>query len=135
MVRQEPGGLRRYCHIGTGNYHPRTARLYEDLGLFTADPDLGADLTDLFNSLTGYSNQTVYRDLLVAPSGIRNGLVDRILDEAKAAAAGKPSGIRIKANSVVDEDVIDALYTASEAGVRSVEAAESVAAQLEQLGF
>jgi polyphosphate kinase len=117
VVRQEAGGLRRYCHLGTGNYHPRTARLYEDLGLLTADPDLGADLTDLFNTLTGYSNQTDYRDLLVAPHGVRRGLIERIDAEAANARAGKPSGIRIKANSVVDEDLIDALYRASQAGV------------------
>ncbi|MCU1601105.1 MAG: degradosome polyphosphate kinase [Frankiales bacterium] len=117
VVRQESGGLRRYCHLGTGNYHPRTARLYEDLGLLTADPELGADLTDLFNTLTGYSNQKDYRDLMVAPHGVRKGLVQRIRAEADNALAGAPAGIRIKANSVVDEDVIDALYEASEAGV------------------
>ncbi len=117
VVRQEAGGLRRYCHLGTGNYHPRTARLYEDLGLFTADPSLGADLTDLFNALTGYSNQTEYRDLLVAPHGVRTGLVERIHREAEHARAGRPSGIHVKANSVVDEQIIDALYAASAAGV------------------
>jgi polyphosphate kinase len=117
VVRQESGGLRRYCHLGTGNYHPRTARLYEDLGLFTADPDLGADLTDLFNALTGYSHQTEYRDLLVAPHGVRSGLVARIRNEAEHARAGRPSGIRLKANSVVDEELIDALCDASQAGV------------------
>ena len=117
VVRQEAGGLRRYCHIGTGNYHPRTARLYEDLGLLTADPELGADLTDLFNTLTGYSNQTDYRDLLVAPHGVRRGVIERINREAENAQAGKPSGIRVKANSVVDEQIIDALYEASQAGV------------------
>ena len=117
VVRQESGGLRRYCHLGTGNYHPRTARLYEDLGLLTADPELGADLTDLFNTLTGYSNQTDYRDLLVAPHGVRRGVIERIRREADNARDGKPSGIRLKANSLVDEDVIDALYEASQAGV------------------
>ena len=117
VVRQEKGGLRRYAHIGTGNYHPRTARLYEDLGLFTADPDIGADLTDLYNALTGYSLQTEYRDLLVAPHGIRLGIVERIERETRNAGAGRPSGIRIKANSIVDERVIDALYIASRAGV------------------
>ncbi len=117
VVRQEKGGLRRYAHIGTGNYHPRTARLYEDLGLFTADPDIGADLTDLYNALTGYSLQTEYRDLLVAPHGIRLGIVERIERETRNAGAGRPSGIRIKANSIVDERVIDALYVASRAGV------------------
>ena len=117
VVRQESGGLRRYCHLGTGNYHPRTARLYEDLGLFTADPALGADLTDLFNALTGYSNQTEYRDLLVAPHGVRSGLIERIAREAEHARAGRPSGVIIKANSVVDEQLVDALYDASAAGV------------------
>ncbi|MCU1624154.1 MAG: degradosome polyphosphate kinase [Frankiales bacterium] len=117
VVRQEAGGLRRYCHLGTGNYHPRTARLYEDIGLLSADPELGADLTDLFNTLTGYSNQTDYRDLLVAPHGVRKGLLARIHAEADNARAGRPSGIRIKANSVVDEDIIDALYAAGQAGV------------------
>ena len=117
VVRQEAGGQRRYCHLGTGNYHPRTARLYEDLGLFTADPELGADLTDLFNALTGYSNQTEYRDLLVAPHGVRSGLVEQIRAEADHARAGRLSGIWIKANSVVDEELIDALYDASQAGV------------------
>ena len=117
VVRQEKGGLRRYAHIGTGNYHPRTARLYEDLGLFTADPDIGADLTDLYNALTGYSLQTEYRDLLVAPHGIRIGIVERIERETRNAEAGRPTGIRIKANSIVDERVIDALYVASRAGV------------------
>ena len=117
VVRQESGGLRRYCHLGTGNYHPRTARTYEDLGLLTADPVLGADLTDLFNALTGYSSQTDYRDLLVAPHGVRAGLVARIRNEADNAREGRPSGIRVKANSVVDEEIIDALYAASSAGV------------------
>jgi polyphosphate kinase len=117
VVRQESDGLRRYSHIGTGNYHPRTARLYEDLGLLSADPELGADLTDLFNALTGYSNQTEYRSLLVAPHGVRAGIVARIRAEAEHARAGNPSGIRIKLNSLVDEDVIDALYEASQAGV------------------
>ncbi len=117
VVRQEGSGLRRYCHLGTGNYHPRTARLYEDLGLFTADPSLGADLTDLFNALTGYSSQTEYRDLLVAPHGVRSGLVAQIRNEAEHARAGRPSRIRIKANSVVDEELIDELYIASQAGV------------------
>jgi polyphosphate kinase len=113
VVRQERGGLRRYCHIGTGNYNPKTARIYEDLGLLTADPDIGADLTDLFNVLTGYSRQTVYRSLLVAPQHMRDGIIQRIDREAQAARAGEPSGIQIKVNSLVDEEVIDALYRAS----------------------
>ena len=118
VVRQEGNTLRRYCHIGTGNYHPKTARLYEDLGLFTADPDLGADLTDLFNVLTGYSRQTEYRSLLVAPHGLRAGLLQRIRQETENARASLPAGVRIKTNHLVDEELIDALYRASAAGVR-----------------
>lgn len=117
VVRRENGVLRRYCHIGTGNYNPKTARIYEDLGVLTADPRVGADLTDLFNTLTGYSRQTTYRSLLVAPHGIRAGLLEKIRREARHAAEGRPSGIRIKVNSLVDEELIDALYEASVAGV------------------
>jgi polyphosphate kinase len=117
VVRQEHGVIRRYCHIGTGNYNPRTARLYEDLGILTADARVGADLTDLFNTLTGYSRQTTYRRLMVAPHGIRTGLVEKIRREARHAAQGRESGIRIKVNALVDEQVIDALYEASIAGV------------------
>jgi len=117
VVRQEKGRLRRYAHIGTGNYNPKTARIYEDLGLLTADAEVGADLTDLFNTLTGYSRQTEYRTLMVAPHGIRAGLVERIETQAELARAGRPSRVRLKANSVVDEAVIDALYRASRAGV------------------
>ncbi len=117
VVRQEKGQLRRYAHIGTGNYNPKTARIYEDLGLLTADPEVGADLTDLFNTLTGYSRQTRYRTLMVAPHGVRTGLLDRIGRQADLARAGKPARVRLKANSIVDEAVIDALYDASRAGV------------------
>ncbi len=118
VVRQEGGQIRRYCHIGTGNYHPKTARLYEDIGVLTADPMIGADLTDLFNSLTGYSRQTSYRSLLVAPYGVRRGIVRRIEDEIEAHREGKDEArIRFKLNSLVDEQVIDALYRASQAGV------------------
>jgi polyphosphate kinase len=117
VVRQERGRMRRYCHLGTGNYNPKTARLYEDLGLLTADPDVGADLTDLFNVLTGYSGQTEYRTLLVAPHRMRDSIVERIDAEAEAARAGQSCGIRLKANALVDEEVIDALYRASRAGV------------------
>jgi polyphosphate kinase len=117
VVRQEGSMIRRYCHIGTGNYHPKTAGLYEDVGLFTAEPTIGADLTDLFNSLTGYARQTRYRSLLVAPYGIRRGIVERIEGEIARARAGRPAGIRIKVNSLVDEQVIDALYRAALAGV------------------
>jgi polyphosphate kinase len=118
VVRQEGSTIRRYCHIGTGNYNPKTARLYEDIGLFTAKPAVGADLTDLFNSLTGYARQTSYRSLLVAPYGVRRGIVERIEAEVAHAQAGRPAGIRIKVNALVDEQVIDALYRASLAGVR-----------------
>jgi polyphosphate kinase len=117
VVRRESGAIRRYCHIGTGNYNPKTARLYEDLGILTADPRVGADLTDLFNTLTGYSRQTTYRRLMVAPHGVRTGLVEKIRREARHAREGRPSGIRIKVNSLVDEEMIDALYEASSAGV------------------
>jgi polyphosphate kinase len=117
VVRREHGVLRRYCHIGTGNYNPKTARIYEDLGILTADPRVGADLTDLFNTLTGYSRQRNYRMLMVAPHGIRAGLVEKIGREARHASEGRPSGIRIKANALVDERIIDALYDASRAGV------------------
>ncbi len=117
VVRQEGATIRRYCHIGTGNYNPKTARLYEDIGLFTAEPAVGADLTDLFNSLTGYARQTSYRSLLVAPYGIRRGIVERIEGEITHARAGHPAGIRIKVNSLVDEQVTDALYRAGQAGV------------------
>ena len=118
VVRQEQGQLRRYAHIGTGNYNPKTARIYEDLGLLTADPEVGADLTDLFNSLTGYSRQTDYRTLMVAPHGVRTGLMSRIERETEHARASRPARVRIKANSIVDERIIDALYQASRAGVR-----------------
>ncbi|HEX3649406.1 MAG TPA: RNA degradosome polyphosphate kinase [Pseudonocardiaceae bacterium] len=117
VVRQEGSHIRRYCHIGTGNYNPKTARLYEDIGLLTAEPSIGADLTDLFNVLTGYSRQTRYHNLLVAPHQIRRGIVDRIDQEIEHAAAGRRPGIRIKVNSLVDEQVIDALYRASQSGV------------------
>jgi polyphosphate kinase len=118
VVRQEGSTIRRYCHIGTGNYNPKTARLYEDIGVLTADPTIGADLTDLFNSLTGYSRQTSYRSLLVAPYGVRRGIVRRIEDEIEAFRAGnKDARVQIKVNSLVDEQVIDALYRASIAGV------------------
>ena len=117
VVRQEGNTIRRYCHVGTGNYNPKTARLYEDLGVLTADPAIGEDLTDLFNSLTGYSRKTHYQSLLVAPYGVRRGIVARIEDEIEAQREGKDARIRIKVNSIVDEQVIDALYRASAAGV------------------
>ena len=118
VVRREGSAIRRYCHIGTGNYNPKTARLYEDVGLLTASPDIGADLTDLFNSLTGYSRKVAYRNLLVAPHGVRKGIVERIDREIEAHRGGADARIRLKANALVDEQVIDALYRASAAGVR-----------------
>jgi polyphosphate kinase len=118
VVRQEGNQIRRYCHIGTGNYHPKTARLYEDFGLLTADPEVGADLTDLFNVLTGYSRQTAYRRLLVAPHGVRTGIIERIEREVKHASQGRDALVQLKVNALVDEEVIDALYLASLAGVR-----------------
>jgi polyphosphate kinase len=119
VVRQEPdGSLRRYAHIGTGNYNPKTARIYEDLGLLTVDPEVGADIADLFNHLSGYTKQRDYRTLLVAPDTLRDGLLDLIQREAEHARAGRPTGITIKVNSLVDERVIDALYDAAGAGVR-----------------
>ncbi|MCU1641050.1 MAG: Polyphosphate kinase [Nocardia sp.] len=117
VVRREGATIRRYCHIGTGNYNPKTARLYEDVGLLTAAPEIGADLTDLFNSLTGYSRKANYRNLLVAPIGVRAGIIERIEREVELAAAGEAARIRLKANAIVDEEIIDALYRASQAGV------------------
>ncbi|MGP3989566.1 RNA degradosome polyphosphate kinase [Streptomyces sp. 3N207] len=117
VVRQEGEVLRRYAHVGTGNYHPKTARLYEDLGLLTADQQVGADLSDLFNRLSGYSRRETYRRLLVAPRSLRDGLVSRIQKEITHHRAGHEAYIRIKVNSIVDETVCDALYHASMAGV------------------
>ncbi|ANS27491.1 RNA degradosome polyphosphate kinase [Rhodococcus opacus] len=117
VVRREGSTIRRYCHIGTGNYNPKTARLYEDIGLLTAAPEIGADLTDLFNSLTGYSRKTQYRNLLVAPYGVRRGIIERIDGEIAHKLRGEDAGILLKANALVDEQVIDSLYRASKAGV------------------
>ncbi|MEW1893537.1 RNA degradosome polyphosphate kinase [Streptomyces sp. NPDC048567] len=117
VVRQEGDTLRRYSHVGTGNYHPKTARLYEDLGLLTADPQVGADLSDLFNRLSGYSRRETYRRLLVAPKSLRDGLVARITKEVTHHRAGRPAYVRIKVNSMVDEAIIDACYRAAQAGV------------------
>src|ERR687898_518538 len=115
VVREESDGLRRYCHIGTGNYNSRTARIYEDLGLLTCDPAIGNDLTQLFNELTGYGRNVAYERLLVAPRGLRSGIVDLIRGEV---AAGPGRGrITMKMNSLVDAEMIDELYAASQAGV------------------
>ena len=113
VVRQEDDGIRRYCHVGTGNYNPKTARLYEDIGLLSADPDLGADLTDLFNFLTGYSRQHQYRKLLLAPTQLRARMVELIERESNG---DRPGRIVMKMNNLVDRAVIDALYQASAAG-------------------
>ncbi len=118
VVRREGPTIRRYCHVGTGNYNSKTARLYEDVGLLTADPDIGADLTDLFNSLTGYSRKVSYRNLLVAPQGVRTGIIERVEREVAAHRETGNGRIRLKLNALVDEQVIDALYRASRAGVR-----------------
>ncbi|MEV4275331.1 RNA degradosome polyphosphate kinase [Actinoplanes xinjiangensis] len=118
VVRQEGNQIRRYCHIGTGNYHPKTARLYEDFGMLTADPEVGADVTDLFNVLTGYSRQTTYRRLLVAPHGVRKGLLERVEEQARIAREGGEALVQFKVNSLVDEKTIDALYRASQDGVK-----------------
>jgi polyphosphate kinase len=117
VVRQEADGLRRYSHVGTGNYHPKTARLYTDVGLLTSDPDVGQDLTRLFNQLSGYAPKSRFHRLLVAPRSVRSGLIDRIDRESAAARAGETAWIKLKVNSMVDEDTIDALYRASQAGV------------------
>ncbi len=118
VVREEPDGLRRYAHIGTGNYNPKTARLYEDFGLLTADPTITSDLTHLFNNLSGFAQDFDYDRLMVAPAGLRSQLVDHIDAEIAHHRAGRPSGIRIKVNSIVDEMIIDKLYEASTAGVQ-----------------
>lgn len=117
VVRQEADGLRRYCHVGTGNYHPKTARGYEDLGLLTCDRDVAQDLTSLFNQLSGYAPRARFRRLLVAPHTVRSGLIERIEREIESKRAGRDAWIRIKVNSIIDEATIDALYRASRAGV------------------
>ncbi|CAB5034020.1 MAG: RNA degradosome polyphosphate kinase [Actinobacteria bacterium] len=117
VVRNDGDQLRRYCHLGTGNYHPKTARLYEDMGLLTCSPDVGEDISNLFNVLSGYSMNTTYSRLMVAPHSVRTGLIERIDREISNHLAGLPSGIRIKCNALVDEPVIDALYRAASVGV------------------
>ena len=117
VVRDEGDRLVRYCHIGTGNYHPKTARLYEDMGILTTDAAVGVDVANVFNQLSGYSMNTSYRRLLVAPHSIRSGLVERIEREVANHRAGLPARVRFKCNSIVDERVIDALYRASQEGV------------------
>ena len=118
VVRREGSGLRRYVHIGTGNYNPKTARLYTDLGLLSCRPELGADVTDLFNVLTGLSRQRTFRRLLVAPHSLRSRFLELVDREIEHAALGHDARIVIKLNALVDEPAIDALYRASRAGVR-----------------
>jgi polyphosphate kinase len=117
VVRREADGIRRYIHLGSGNYNSRTARLYTDVGLLTCSPSIGADVSDLFNSLTGYSRQRLYRKLLVAPVNMRSRFIELIARETEHAAAGRPARIVGKMNALVDAEVIDALYRASQAGV------------------
>ncbi|MGA9748229.1 MAG: RNA degradosome polyphosphate kinase [Nocardioides sp.] len=117
VVRDEPEGIRRYVHIGTGNYNPKTARSYEDYGLLTSDETIGEDAAHLFNNLSGFSRNASYERLLVAPDSVRDGILARIQREVDHHVAGRPARIRFKANSIVDEATIDALYRASQAGV------------------
>jgi polyphosphate kinase len=118
VIREEGGVLRSYSHVGTGNYNPKTSRIYEDFGLFTADDQVGRDLTRLFNELSGYAIEKKFKRLLVAPLHLRKGLLRLIDKERRNALAGKPARIRFKVNSMVDEQIIDALYRASQAGVQ-----------------
>ena len=118
VVRREHGGIRRYVHIGTGNYHPRTARLYTDAGLFTCRPDIAADVSDLFNYLTGFGRPQRYRKLLVAPTDLRERIVDEVRRVTADAAAGGRGRIVLKMNGLVDRPVIESLYEASQAGVQ-----------------
>jgi polyphosphate kinase len=117
VVRREQGGLRRYVHVGTGNYNASTARIYEDLGLFTADEDISADVADLFNYVTGFGRPQRFRKLLVAPFTMRTRIVEEIRRVAAAAAAGEPARIRLKLNALVDPTIVEELYAASAAGV------------------
>ncbi len=118
VVRKEGEDIRRYAHVGTGNYNSKTARTYTDVGLFTSSPSIGADLSDLFNALTGFSRQTLYRKLIVAPGNMRRRVLDLIERESEHAAAGRSARIIAKMNSLVDLEVMNALYAASSAGVR-----------------
>jgi polyphosphate kinase len=113
VVRREKDGIRRYAHTGTGNYNPKTARIYEDLGIFTADPEIGHDLSQLFNALTGFAESTTYRRILVAPNMLRKRLTERIREEA---AKGPEGRILFKLNHLVDPAMIDELYEASRQG-------------------
>ena len=118
VVRDEGNGLTRYCHVGTGNYNPKTARFYDDLGLLSSDPVLGDDLSRLFNELSGYSTKHEYTRILVAPHSLRNSLLSKIRREIRHHQDGKPAWIRFKLNSLLDEEIIGALYEAAEFGVK-----------------
>lgn len=118
VIRDEANGLRRYCHVGTGNYNPKTARFYEDLGILSADQTLTEDLSKLFNQLSGLAPASTYTRLLVAPRSLRSGLLERIENEISNAKSGRPAGIQFKLNSLLDEEFVDALYRASAAGVK-----------------
>lgn len=118
VVREEGDSLRRYCHVGTGNYNPKTARFYDDLGIISADEVLGDDLSRLFNELSGYSTKHDYSRLLVAPHSLRKSLLSRIKRETRNHLDGKPAWIRLKLNSLLDEEIIDALYEAADSGVK-----------------
>ena len=118
VIRDEPNGLRRYCHVGTGNYNPKTARFYEDLGIISADQTLTEDLSKLFNQLSGMAPASTYTRLLVAPRSLRTGLLEKIENEITNCKAGVPAGIQFKLNSLLDEEFVEALYRASSAGVK-----------------
>src|SRR5918995_122053 len=128
VVRREEGQLRRYVHLGTGNYHALTARVYEDFGLFTADPEIAADVADLFNYITGFGRPQRFRKLLVAPFGLRKGLIEHIRDVGRAAAAGKTARIRMKVNALTDETIMDEMYEAAQAGAEVDIVARSICA-------
>ena len=118
VIRHEEGKLKRYCHIGTGNYNPKTARFYEDYGLLTSRDEVGEDIAKLFNRLSAYAEDLSFNEVMVSPVGVRTGLTSLIEAEARNAKEGKPAGIQIKLNSLVDEQIIDSLYRASMAGVK-----------------
>jgi polyphosphate kinase len=118
VARREGEGVRNYVHVGTGNYHPDTARLYTDFGLFTCDEEIGADVADMFNFLTGFGRPRTYRKVLVAPTFLRDGIIREIQQTVAAHEEGRPARIAMKMNSLVDRRCIRALYRASQAGVR-----------------
>jgi polyphosphate kinase len=118
VIRDEANGIRRYCHIGTGNYNPKTARIYEDLGILSSDVELTEDLTRLFNQLSGFAPQSTYSRLLVAPRTLRPGLLEKIDREIEHAKNGRPAGVQFKLNSILDEGFVTKLYEASQAGVK-----------------